>query len=252
MRTALITGATSGIGEATALRLASLGYRLILTGRRSHRLETLKRRITTEYHTEVLPLTFDIRERTAVEEAIAGLPREWRTIDILVNNAGLAAGLEHIDQSDPDDWDRMIDTNVKGLLYITRQVAPLMIAASGGHIVNIGSIAGRETYENGAAYCASKHAVNALSQGMRIDFLRHGIKVSQIRPGMVNTEFSTVRFHGDKERADGVYKGVTPLTGDDIARVIEWIVTLPPHININDIEVMPDRQADAFYTYRGQ
>lgn len=252
MKTALITGATSGIGEATARRFGALGYRLILTGRRSHRLEAVKRSITADYGVEVLPLTFDIRERAAVESAIAGLPEEWRHIDILVNNAGLAAGLEHIDQGDPDDWDRMIDTNVKGLLYITRQVAPLMIAAGGGHIVNIGSIAGRETYENGAAYCASKHAVNALSQGMRIDFLKHGIKVSQIRPGMVNTEFSTVRFHGDKERADGVYKGVTPLTGDDIARVIEWIVTLPPHININDIEVMPDRQADAFYTYRGQ
>lgn len=251
MKTALITGATSGIGEATALRLAALGYRLILTGRRSHRLETVKRKIAADYGIEVLPLTFDIRERAAVEAAIAGLPEAWRQIDILVNNAGLAAGLEHIDQGDPDDWDRMIDTNVKGVLYITRQVAPLMIASGhGGHIVNIGSIAGRETYENGAVYCASKHAVNALSQGMRIDFLSHGIKVSQVRPGMVNTEFSTVRFHGDRERADAVYNGVTPLTGDDIARVIEWIVTLPPHININDIEVMPDRQADAFYTYR--
>ncbi len=250
MRTAMITGATSGIGEATARRFGALGYRLILTGRRSHRLEAVKRSIESENHNEILALAFDIRERSAVEAAVAGLPAGWRKIDILVNNAGLAAGLEHIDQGDPDDWDRMIDTNVKGLLYITRQVAPLMIAAGGGHIVNIGSIAGRETYENGAAYCASKHAVNALSQGMRIDFLRHGIKVSQIRPGMVNTEFSTVRFHGDKERADAVYDGVTPLTGDDIARVIEWIVTLPPHININDIEVMPDRQADAFYTNR--
>lgn len=251
-RTALITGATSGIGEATALRLASLGYRLILTGRRSHRLEAVKRQIVSDFGVEVLALTFDIRERAAVEEAIVGLPAEWRDIDILVNNAGLAAGLEHIDEGDPDDWDRMIDTNVKGVLYITRQVAPLMIASgNGGHIVNIGSIAGRQTYENGAAYCASKHAVNALSQGMRIDFLKHGIKVSQVRPGMVETEFSTVRFHGDKERADAVYNGVTPLTGDDIAQVIEWIVTLPPHINVNDIEVMPDRQADAFYTYRG-
>lgn len=251
-RIVLITGATSGIGEATARRFGALGYRLILTGRRSHRLEAVKRQIVADFGVEVLALTFDIRERAAVEEAIAGLPAEWRDIDILVNNAGLAAGLEHIDEGDPDDWDRMIDTNVKGVLYITRQVAPLMIASgNGGHIVNIGSIAGRQTYENGAAYCASKHAVNALSQGMRIDFLKHGIKVSQVRPGMVETEFSTVRFHGDKERADAVYSGVTPLTGDDIARVIEWIVTLPPHINVNDIEVMPDRQADAFYTYRG-
>lgn len=252
MKTALITGATSGIGEATARRFAALGYRLILTGRRSHRLENVKRQLVTEYQVEILALTFDIRQRAAVEEAIRGLPPQWREIDILVNNAGLAAGLEHLDQGDPDDWDRMIDTNVKGLLYITRQVAPLMISRQqGGHIINIGSIAGRETYENGAAYCATKHAVDALSQGMRIDFLKHGIKVSQVRPGMVNTEFSTVRFHGDQERADTVYNGVTPLTGDDIARVIEWIVTLPEHININDIEVMPDRQADAFYTYRG-
>lgn len=251
MRTALITGATSGIGEATARRFGALGYRLILTGRRSHRLEAVKRAIETEHKTEILALSFDIRERTAVERAIAGLPDTWKQIDILVNNAGLAAGLEHIDEGDPDDWERMIDTNVKGLLYITRQVAPLMIASGGGHIVNIGSIAGRQTYENGAVYCASKHAVNALSQGMRIDLLKHGIKVSQIRPGMVDTEFSTVRFHGDKTRADAVYKGITPLTGDDIARVVEWIATLPPHININDIEVMPDRQADAFYTWRG-
>ena len=251
MRTALITGATSGIGEATARRFGALGYRLIQTGRRSHRLEAVKRAIETEHKTEILALSFDIRERAAVERAIASLPDTWKQIDILVNNAGLAAGLEHIDEGDPDDWERMIDTNVKGLLYITRQVAPLMIASGGGHIVNIGSIAGRQTYENGAVYCASKHAVNALSQGMRIDLLKHGIKVSQIRPGMVDTEFSTVRFHGDKTRADAVYKGITPLTGDDIARVVEWIATLPPHININDIEVMPDRQADAFYTWRG-
>ena len=251
MRTALITGATSGIGEATARRFGALGYRLILTGRRSHRLEAVKRAIETEHKTEILALSFDIRERAAVERAIASLPDTWKQIDILVNNAGLAAGLEHIDEGDPDDWERMIDTNVKGLLYITRQVAPLMIASGGGHIVNIGSIAGRQTYENGAVYCASKHAVNALSQGMRIDLLKHGIKVSQIRPGMVDTEFSTVRFHGDKARADAVYKDITPLTGDDIARVVEWIATLPPHININDIEVMPDRQADAFYTWRG-
>lgn len=251
MRTALITGATSGIGEATARRFGALGYRLILTGRRSHRLEAVKRAIETEHKTEILALSFDIRERAAVERAIAGLPDTWKQIDILVNNAGLAAGLEHIDEGNPDDWERMIDTNVKGLLYITRQVAPLMIASGSGHIVNIGSIAGRQTYENGAVYCASKHAVNALSQGMRIDLLKHGIKVSQIRPGMVDTEFSTVRFHGDQARADAVYKGITPLTGDDIARVVEWIATLPPHININDIEVMPDRQADAFYTWRG-
>ena len=252
MKTAMITGATSGIGEATARRLGALGYRLIITGRRSHRLEQVKRSIEAEYAVEVLALNFDVRERDAVERTLGSLSKEWTNIDVLVNNAGLAAGLEHIDEGDPDDWDRMIDTNVKGLLYVTRQVAPLMVARRTGHIINIGSIAGRETYENGAVYCASKHAVNALSQGMRIDLLKHGIKVSQIRPGMVNTEFSTVRFHGDRERADAVYTGVTPLTGDDIARVIEWLVSLPPHMNINDIEVMPSRQADAFYTWRDE
>lgn len=251
-RTALITGATAGIGEATAVRFAALGYRLILLGRRSHRLETLKRRIKAEQgeKTEIYLLTLDIRDRFLVEETIAQLPENWQQIDILVNNAGGALGLEHIDQGNPDDWDQMIDTNVKGLLYITRVVAPLMKKQGSGHIVNIGSIAGRETYENGAVYCASKHAVNALTQGMRIDFLADGIKVSQVRPGMVNTEFSSVRFHGDTLRADTVYQGVVPLTADDIAGVIEWIVTLPDHININDIEVMPTQQADAFYTYR--
>ena len=248
----MITGATSGIGEATARRLGALGYRLIITGRRSHRLEQVKRSIEAEYAVEILALSFDVRERDAVERTLGSLSEEWTNIDVLVNNAGLAAGLEHIDEGDPDDWDRMIDTNVKGLLYVTRQVAPLMVARHTGHIINIGSIAGRETYENGAVYCASKHAVNALSQGMRIDLLKHGIKVSQMRPGMVNTEFSTVRFHGDRERADAVYTGVTPLTGDDIARVIEWLVSLPPHMNINDIEVMPSRQADAFYTWRDE
>ncbi len=246
-RTALITGATSGIGEATALRLAAAGYRLILTGRRSHRLEALKRRLSG---TDVLLLNFDVRDRYAVEQTIAQLPAPWQTIDVLVNNAGLAAGLEHIDQGNPDDWDRMIDTNVKGLLYVTRVVAPLMVAQGGGHIINVGSIAGRQTYENGAVYCASKHAVAALSEGMRIDLLGQGIKVSQVRPGMVATEFSLVRFHGDAPRAEAVYDGVTPLTGDDIARVVEWILAQPPHVTINDIEVMPTRQADAHYTLR--
>lgn len=252
-KTALITGATSGIGEATAIRFAALGYRLILTGRRSHRLETVKRRIEAQYGKEIdiLALTLDVTDRFAAEETIAQLPESWQKIDILINNAGGALGLEHIDEGNPDDWDQMIDANVKGLLYMTRLIAPLMKAHHRkGHIVNIGSIAGRQAYENGAVYCATKHAVNALTQGMRIDLLKDRIKVSQVRPGMVNTEFSTVRFHGDSERADAVYKGVTPLTADDIAGTIEWIVTLPDHVNINDIEIMPTQQADAFYTHR--
>ena len=243
---AIITGATSGIGRATALRLAALGYDIVATGRRADRLETLRREVE-QAGAACRTLCFDVRSEEECEKYLDPIEQ----VDVLVNNAGLAAGLEHIDRGSTADWDAMIDTNVKGLLYVTRIVSRKMVAAGSGHIINIGSIAGTEPYENGAVYCASKHAVNALSQGMRIDLLKHGIKVSQIRPGMVDTEFSTVRFHGDKTRADAVYKGITPLTGDDIARVVEWIATLPPHININDIEVMPDRQADAFYTWRG-
>lgn len=248
-KTAIITGATSGIGRATAIRLAKLGINLIITGRRAERLHEFQKELCTMCpQIRVKTLCFDIRDREQVEAQDFAA---FGTIDYLVNNAGLAAGLEHIDQGDPMDWDAMIDTNVKGVLYITRVVSKVMIAQHSGHIINIGSIAGIQAYENGAAYCASKHAMHALSQGMRLDFLSHGIKVSQVRPGMVETEFSQVRFHGDKQRAQSVYKGVTPLTGDDIASVIEWIVTLPAHVNINDIEVMPSAQANAYTTFRG-
>lgn len=251
MKCALITGATSGIGAATARRLAAMGgYRLIITGRRGHRLETLKRELVAEYGAEVLALCLDVRDREAVFGTIGSLSEPWCEIDLLVNNAGLAAGLEHIDCGDPDDWDRMVDTNVKGLMYVTRAVTPGMVERRRGTIINMGSIAGVQCYENGAAYCASKHAVHALSQGMRIDLLAHGIKVCEIRPGMVETEFSQVRFHGDNDRAEGVYRGVTPLTGDDIAGIVEWLVTLPAHVNINELEVMPTQQANAFYTVR--
>lgn len=248
-KTAIITGATSGIGKATALRFAKLGINLILTGRRAERLDQLKKELEASFPmVRVKTLCFDIRDRHQVEMQDFML---FGSVDYLVNNAGLAAGLEHIDQGDPRDWDAMIDTNVKGVLYITRIVSQKMVAQKSGHIINIGSIAGIQTYENGAAYCASKHAMHALSQGMRLDFLSHGIKVSQVRPGMVETEFSQVRFHGDTQRAANVYKGVTPLTGDDIASVIEWIITQPEHVNINDIEVMPSAQANAYTTYRG-
>lgn len=244
---AIITGATSGIGQATALRLAKLGYNLIITGRRADRLEALSQQITATHNVHVLCLNFDIRDKAQVEaQDFTALG----PIDILVNNAGLAAGLEHIDQGNTDDWDAMIDTNVKGVLYITRVVSQTMIRQQSGHIINIGSIAGIQAYENGAAYCASKHAMHALSQGMRLDFLSHGIKVSEVRPGMVEAEFSQVRFHGDNQRAANVYKGVQPLSADDIAGVIEWIVTLPAHVNINDIEVMPTAQASAHTTFR--
>ena len=250
-KTALITGASSGIGEATARVLGEAGYDLVITARRTDRLQKLSDELEDRYGIRVHALGFDVRDRIQTESALQALPAHFRQIDLLVNNAGLASGLEHIDEGDTLDWEKMIDTNVKGVLYVTRIVAGWMIQrGQGGHIVNIGSIAGSQVYENGAVYCASKHAMHALSEGMRIDFLKHGIKVSEIRPGMVETEFSKVRFHGDQERADNVYKGVEPLTGHDIAEIIRWIITLPAHVNINDIVVMPTQQADAHYTYR--
>ena len=191
-------------------------------------------------------LTFDVRSEEAVRRNLEPLGR----VDLLVNNAGLAAGLEHIDKGDTADWDAMIDTNVKGLLYVTRVITPKMVAAGGGHVFNIGSIAGTEPYENGAVYCASKHAVHAISQAMRADLLASGIKVTEIRPGMVETEFSEVRFHGDKERADRVYDGVEPLTGNDIAEAIAWAAQLPAHMTVNEMVLMPSQQAGAYYTHR--
>ena len=245
MKQALITGATSGIGRATALRLAREGYAITATGRRAERLETLRREIEAAGG-HCTTLCFDVRSEEEVRRALEPLER----IDLLVNNAGLAAGLEHIDCGDTRDWDAMIDTNVKGLLYVTRVVSAKMVAAGHGHIFNIGSIAGTEPYENGAVYCASKHAVHAISQAMRADLLAAGIKVTEIRPGMVETEFSVVRFHGDRAAADRVYEGVEPLTGDDIAEAIAWVAQLPAHMNVNDMVLMPAQQAGAYYTCR--
>ena len=245
MKQALVTGATSGIGRATALRLAREGYTITATGRRAERLETLRREIE-EAGGHCTTLCFDVRSEEEVRRALEPLER----IDLLVNNAGLAAGLEHIDCGDTRDWDAMIDTNVKGLLYVTRVVSAKMVAAGSGHIFNIGSIAGTEPYENGAVYCASKHAVHAISQAMRADLLAAGIKVTEIRPGMVETEFSVVRFHGDRAAADRVYEGVEPLTGDDIAEAIAWVAQLPAHMNVNDMVLMPAQQAGAYYTCR--
>ncbi len=242
---ALITGATSGIGRAAALKLASLGYSTIITGRRKERLEELQGEIVAT-GSECTLLCFDVRSNEECERHLSPLEH----IDLLVNNAGLASGMEHIDVGALSDWDAMIDTNVKGLLYVTRIVAPKMVAAGGGHIINIGSIAGTEAYENGAVYCASKHAVHAISQSMRHDLLESNIKVTEVRPGMVETEFSTVRFHGDQQRADNVYVGFEPLTGGDIAEAIGWIAQLPAHMNVNDIVLMPAQQASAFKTYR--
>ena len=232
------------------MRLARLGYRLILTGRRKERLDALKTHLEQDFRVEVRALHFDIRDQLAVSAAVESLPEAWGQIDILVNNAGLAAGFEPINEGCLTDWEAMIDTNVKGVLYITRIVSSRMIARKSGHIINLGSIAGTQAYANGAVYCASKHALHALSQGMRIDLLPHNIKVTEVRPGMVHTEFSTVRFHGDTQRENNVYKGVEPLVGDDIAAIVEWLVGLPPHMNVNDIEVMPTQQANAYYTHR--
>lgn len=242
----LVTGATSGIGRATALRLSEPGVEMIITGRRMDRLVALKSEVEAR-GAECLVLNFDVRSEQECIDNLTPLGR----VDILINNAGLAAGLEHIDRGDTADWNAMIDTNVKGLLYVTRIISRAMVeAGQGGHIINIGSIAGTEPYENGAVYCASKHAVHAISQAMRADLLSAGIKVGEVRPGMVETEFSEVRFHGDRERAAGVYKGVEALQGEDIAEAIHWMLSLPAHMNVNDMVLMPTCQAGAYYTYR--
>lgn len=242
-RIVLITGATAGIGEATAEILAKNGFKLILTGRRAERLESLKNRLENNTGCETIILPFDIRDKKATEEAFQSLPGEWKNIDVLINNAGLAAGLATIDEGEVDDWERMIDTNIKGLLYITRLVTPGMVKRGNGHIINLSSIAGREAYVMGNVYCASKHAVQALTQGMRIDLVKHGIKVSSVAPGAVETEFSMVRFNGDEQKANDVYKGFTPLYAKDIAETILFMLTRPAHVNIDDILIMPTAQA---------
>lgn len=245
MKTAFITGSTSGIGKAVALRLAREGINLIVNGRRTERLMELKGALENACGVKVYALSFDVRIYEEVEKAINGLPDEWKEIDILVNNAGLAAGFDPIHQGAIDDWERMIDTNIKGLLYVTRTVSPGMVARRAGHIVNIGSIAGKSVYPNGGVYCATKHAVDALSRGMRMDFLPYGIRVTQVCPGAVETEFSIVRFKGDSRRADKVYEGYTPLVADDIAEAVCYAVMQPPHVDIQDVLVMPTAQADA-------
>lgn len=241
---ALITGATSGIGQATALKAAEAGYDVIITGRRRDRLEELAKTIRSK-GADVLILGFDVRRQTEVQSAIDSLTDKWKNIDVLVNNAGLAVGVSPIQEGFLDDWERMIDTNVKGLLYVTRAVAPLLIARQGGHIVNIASIAGKEVYPGGNVYCATKHAVDALSRAMRTDMLRHNIKVTNIAPGMVETEFSLVRYKGNSEAAANVYKGIQPLTNEDIADTILFAITRPPHVCLNDIVIMPTAQANA-------
>lgn len=242
---AFITGATAGIGKSTAEIFAKNGYNLIITGRRKDRLDSFSKQLKDTYNVEVLSLNFDVRNLKEVQEAVKSIPENWKKINVLVNNAGLAVGLNSIQDGVTDDWDRMIDTNIKGLLYMTRTLVPLMTANGFGHIVNLGSIAGKEVYANGNVYCATKHAVDALSKSMRIDLLPHHIKVTAIHPGMVETEFSIVRFKGDEEKAKNVYKGVQPLTPDDIAETIYWTASRPSHVNINDVIIMPTIQASA-------
>jgi 3-hydroxy acid dehydrogenase/malonic semialdehyde reductase len=249
-KTIMITGATSGFGEAIAVRFANNGFNIIITGRRKELLHRLEKDLLSSSKIKVLSLCFDVRNKTDVESVIGNLPDEWKEIDILVNNAGLAVGLSHIQNGDTDDWDRMIDTNVKGLLYVTRAVAPLMIARNKGHIFNIGSIAGKETYENGNVYCASKSAVAALSKSMRIDMLKNNIKVTLIAPGMAETEFSLVRFKGDGQKAKNVYKGIDALTAGDIAEVIYYCATLPDRVCINELEITPLQQASVNHNVR--
>jgi len=251
-RIALITGATAGIGRSTAFLLAGNGINVIITGRRKDLLDKLENEIKEKYDTNVLSLNFDVRNNEEVINTIDSLPAEWKDIDILVNNAGLAAGLTTIQEGSIDDWETMIDTNIKGLLYMTRKIAPLMIERGSGHIVNIGSIAGKEVYPNGGVYCGTKHAVDAISKGMRIDMVKHGIKVTAIHPGLVDTEFSIVRFKGDTEKAKKVYEGLTPLYGDDVAEMVLFAVTRPAHVNINDMIITATDQASATIVRRNE
>lgn len=240
---ALITGATSGIGRATAQALADLNYRLILCGRRQDRLDELQNLLSAQ--TAVLTLNFDVRTWDEVDHAIRTLPADWQAITVLINSAGNAHGHSPIQEGDPADWDQMIDGNVQGLLYVSKAVIPGMVARKQGHIVNLSSIAGKQTYANGAVYCASKAAVEALSTGMRLDLTQHGIKVTNIAPGAVETEFSVVRFKGDADRAAKVYEGFTPLTADDIADAIVYAVTAPRHVTIADLTILASAQAAA-------
>lgn len=235
---ALVTGASSGIGWATAELLAAEGYNLIICGRREERLKELSEKVTVK----TLELVFDVRDRETVKEVLASIPEEWRSIDVLLNNAGNAHGLSKLQDGDIDDWDAMIDINVKGLLYVAKAIVPNMIARGSGHIVNIGSIAGKEVYPSGNVYCASKHAVDAINNGMRLDLVGTGVKVSQVCPGLVETEFSMVRFKGDEDRSKTVYQGYDALTPFDVADLIRFIVTRPAHVNISDSIIFPTAQ----------
>lgn len=248
----LITGATSGIGEACAKKFAAAGYHLIITGRRADRLNDLKTTLENDFSVKVLSLVFDVQDRKSVEETLGSLPVEWQHVDILVNNAGLAVGRDSFEDADMNDWETMLNTNVHGLLYVTKAIVPMMIAQKKGHIINMGSVAGKDVYEKGNVYCASKFAVDALNKAMRIDLLKHNIKVTGIHPGAVETEFALVRFKGDEEKAAATYNGITPLTAADIADTIFYCTQLPAHVCINDLVITCTQQADAYYFNKTQ
>jgi NADP-dependent 3-hydroxy acid dehydrogenase YdfG len=249
-KTILVTGATSGFGKAIAEKFTSEKWNCIITGRRKERLDKLAQQLSN-YKTNILPLVFDVRKKEEVFSAIGNLKDDWKNIDVLVNNAGLAAGRDLFDEASLDDFDTMIDTNIKGLLYVSKAVVPLMIKNKNGHIINIGSTAGKEVYKEGNVYCATKHAVSAISEGQRIDLLRHKIKVTAIHPGAAETEFSLIRFKGDEEKAKAVYEGFEPLHAEDIADTVFYCANLPTHVCINDLVITCTAQANSFYTFKG-
>ncbi len=249
---ALITGATSGIGAASSYLLAANGFDLILTGRRNKRLVELEHELASKYKVKCLLLCFDVTKPEQVQSSLESLPGNWKAIDVLINNAGLAVGLDTVDNGEIEDWERMIDTNVKGLLYVTRTVTPWMKQRKSGHIINISSLAGKEAYPMGGVYCGTKHAVQAISHAMRIELLPFGIKVGTVAPGMVDTEFSHVRFKGDAARAKSVYNGLIPLSPVDVAETILFLITRPAHVNIDDVLIMPTAQGSARDVFRNQ
>lgn len=250
MKTILITGATAGIGEAIARIFARANYRVILNGRRTERLAALQSELERDFGASVRSLAFDVQDKIAIREALASLSEPWKQIDILVNNAGLALGRAPINEGDEEDWDTMIDTNIKGVLYMIRAVSPQMVERKSGHIINIGSIAGKETYRNGNVYCATKHAVDALTDATRIDLLEHRVKVTQICPGIAETEFLRVRYKGDLDKAKEVYSAQSTLNPKDVAEAVYFAATRPAHVNINDMVITPSEQANSIYSLK--
>lgn len=247
----LITGATSGFGKSCAEKFSADGYNVIITGRRKERLEEVKNELEKKFPIKILPLVFDVRDKKTVFNTLQNIPDEWKKIDVLINNAGLALGRDFFEDADLEDWETMIDTNVKGLLYVTKAILPFMIDRKKGHIINVGSVAGKEVYEKGNVYCASKHSVDAISKALRIDLLRHHIKVTAIHPGAAETEFSLVRFKQDEAQAKKIYEGYTPLSAEDVADIIFYCASAPAHVCINDLVVTCVAQANSFYLYKG-